>query len=68
MLDSLGEILGLDKKQITILHALRKQRNLADYSGDIVPESAVRECIAQAENLYRTTNTWLTKNKPELLK
>jgi hypothetical protein len=30
---------------------MRKQRNIADYSGDIIPESAVVTCIAQAEAL-----------------
>lgn len=30
---------------------MRKQRNVADYSGDIIPESTMRECISQAEKL-----------------
>lgn len=32
---------------------MRKQRNVADYSGDIVPESAVKDCISQAEKLLK---------------
>ena len=32
--------LGTDKKTVIILDAMRKQRNIADYSGDIIPESA----------------------------
>jgi hypothetical protein len=31
---------------------LRKQRNLTEYSGDLIPESAVTECLAQAQSLY----------------
>jgi hypothetical protein len=52
---------------ITRLAALRKQRNAAEYSGDIIPESAVVECLAQAESLYETTVAWLRKNKRNLL-
>jgi uncharacterized protein (UPF0332 family) len=68
MIQSFGNILKLDKKTIAILDTLRKQRNLADYSGDSVPESSVKECIARAEDLFQITNRWLAENKPELLK
>ena len=51
-----------------MLDALRKQRNVADYSGDIVPASAVDECVKQAENLLQDVNHWLKENKPELIK
>ena len=50
-----------------VLDALRKQRNVADYSGDIVPASAVDECVKHAENLLHDVNHWLKENKPELL-
>ena len=67
MLDSMGEVFGLSKMQITILHSLRKQRNLADYSGDTVPKSAVEECLKQADDLYQVASEWFSKNKPELI-
>ncbi len=35
--------------QVIVLDALRKQRNLLDYSGDLVPESAVQERVASAK-------------------
>ena len=40
---------GVDR--IITVDALRKQRNVADYSGDVVPESAVAQCIASACDL-----------------
>lgn len=51
MIQLLTSTLGIDNQMMIILDAMRKQRNIADYSGDIVPESAVRECIDQAEKL-----------------
>jgi uncharacterized protein (UPF0332 family) len=51
MIQLLPQTLGTDKKTVIILDAMRKQRNIADYSGDIVPESTVTTCIAQAEAL-----------------
>jgi len=46
---------------------LRKQRNLTEYTGDIIPESAVSECLSQAESLYAAACNWLKVNGPDLL-
>jgi len=43
------------------------KRNIADYSGDIVPASAVEECVSHAEALLKSVLHWLNENKPELL-
>lgn len=51
MLQLLSKTVGLDSETVMVLDALRKQRNVADYSGDEVPESAMLECIEQAESL-----------------
>lgn len=68
MIQVLPETIGIDSETVIILDAMRKQRNIADYSGDIVPESAVKECINQAEKLLRNFKKWLTANYPELLR
>src|SRR5690606_11323625 len=47
MIQTLRRTIGLDPDRIITLDALRKQRNVADYSGDVVPESAVEQCIAR---------------------
>lgn len=67
MIQSLGQTNGLEKSTVIVLDALRKQRNVADYSGDIVPSSAVQECIAKAEELLVAIRQWLQANKPDLL-
>jgi hypothetical protein len=43
------------------------ERNLADYDGDPVPDSAVRDCIAGARALFVHVKQWLTANRPDLL-
>lgn len=43
MIQLLHQTLETDKATVILLDAMRKQRNVADYSGDIVPESAVIE-------------------------
>jgi hypothetical protein len=66
MIQVLSQTIGLDNRTVIVLDALRKQRNVADYSGDIVPASAVDECILHAENLLHDVNHWLKENKQEL--
>ncbi len=67
MIQTLSQTIGLDKQTVIVLDALRKQRNVADYSGDIVPASAVDECVKHAGSLLQDVNAWLNENKPELL-
>ncbi|MCP3664721.1 MAG: DNA-binding protein [Gammaproteobacteria bacterium] len=67
MIQALGQTIDLDRETVIVLDALRKQRNVADYSGDMVPMSAVDECIQHAENLLNVVRQWLTKTKAELI-
>lgn len=59
MIQLLPKTLGIDNSSVIMLDALRKLRNLADYSGDIVPESTVNECIIEAEKLLIKFNEYL---------
>lgn len=59
MIQSLSKTLGIDKDTVILLDAMRKQRNIADYSGDIVPESTVEDCISAAEVLLKNCTQWL---------
>lgn len=59
MIQLLPQTLGIDKNTVIILDAMRKQRNIADYSGDLIPESAVIACIAQADALLNSFKKWL---------
>lgn len=51
MIQCLSKTINIDNQTIIILDAMRKQRNVADYSGDTIPESAARDCVSQAEKL-----------------
>lgn len=68
MIQTLTQTIHLDNETMVVLDAMRKQRNVADYSGDIVTASAVNECISYAESLFEKVNHWLKENKPELIK
>ncbi len=43
--------LGVDADTVIVLDALRKQRNLNDYSGDAISDATLEECLAQAASL-----------------
>lgn len=68
MIQTLGQTIGLDKQTIILLDDLRKQRNVADYSGDIVPLSAVEDCVCQEENLLQHLTRRLKANQPDVFK
>ena len=54
--------LSVDADTVIVLDALRKQRNLNDYSGDSISDATLRECLAQAENLLRIAKQRVTVN------
>lgn len=58
---------GLPQAKVIVLDALRKQRNLSDYSGDLVPVSAAAECLLSAKDLLAHVRAWLKTQEPELL-
>ena len=58
---------GLAQPKVILLDALRKQRNLADYSGDLVPDAIAVECLNSAKELLVHLRAWLKANKPELV-
>ncbi|UVE68918.1 DNA-binding protein [Burkholderia pyrrocinia] len=66
-IQTLPQTIGLPVARMIVLDALRKQRNLSDYSGDVVQTSAVNECFASAAALMTDVKAWLTTNKRELL-
>ena len=57
----------LPPSQVIVLDALRKQRNLSDYSGDLISEAAVAECLASASILRSHVLAWLKAHRPDLL-
>lgn len=66
MIQALELTLGVPPTVWVVLDALRKKRNLNDYSGDLIEPASVRECIQQAQALLDTTQRWLRANRPDL--
>ena len=66
-LQTLPLTIGLPNERLIVLDALRKQRNLADYQGDSVPEQTAAECFGQAQQLLTDVKAWLAAHKPKLL-
>ena len=66
-LDAVAPDRGLPQPKVIMLDALRKQRNLSDYSGDLIPDSAADECLASAQDLLAHVHSWLRSNRPDLL-
>ena len=66
-IQTLGLTIGLTPERVRLLDAMRKLRNLSDYSGDLVSDAAVTECLASAKGLMADAVDWLAKTKPELI-
>lgn len=67
MLQSLPKTVGLDRDTLILLDTLRKQRNVIDYSGDVVSASMADEAQMQAERLLLRVEAWLAERHPDLL-
>ena len=52
-LQCLTHTLGVSPATVRVLDALRKQRNLSDYDGEMITGQALQECLQQAEALCR---------------
>ena len=67
MIQSLPKTVGINQLDMVVLDALRKQRNVADYSGDLVTEKMVHECILHAQELMQAVDDWLHAEHSELV-
>ncbi len=66
-IQALALTIGLQPDKVRLLDALRKQRNLSDYSGEPVSRAAVVECVRSADELLMTVKAWLAERRPDLL-
>jgi len=62
MIQSLPKTIGLESDKVIQLDALRKARNVADYSGDPVTEKELETCLALADELCTEVNNWFEIN------
>ena len=53
VLQSLPTSIGLSAERIVVLDALRRKRNLVDYTGENIDEGSVEACVREAKRLFR---------------
>lgn len=64
VIQSLPLTIGLASARLNVLDALRRQRNISDYTGDEVDESTVEHCLDEAERLLADVKAWLEATHP----
>ncbi len=67
MIQTLPMTINLDPESVIVLDSLRKQRNVIDYSGDVVSASMASAAVEQAESLHAFVVKWLSHTRAELL-
>lgn len=67
VIQSLPLTIGLSSERMILLDAMRKKRNLNDYSGDGVSEEEADSCVRSAEALLSDVMVWLKRNHAEFL-
>jgi hypothetical protein len=67
VLQSTPLTLGLPPKRVAVLDALRRQRNVSDYTGDDVDESTAGNRIGEAKQLIDEVLAWRKIHRPDLI-
>ncbi len=67
LVQSLTTTISLASSRMVVLDTLRRQRNIADYTGDEIDESTTEHCIGEATRLIDDVFAWRKAHRPELL-
>ena len=67
VVQTLPRSIGLSNERMILLDALRRKRNLSDYSGQDVSAAEAAACLRAAEALIATVEDWLRKHCAEIL-
>lgn len=67
VVQSLPLTIGIESKRVVVLDALRRQRNVSDYTGDDVDESMAEHCVAEGERLIDEVIAWRKSSRPQLV-
>ncbi len=67
VLQTLPLTIDADPIRVAVLDALRRQRNVSDYTGDDVDDSTVENCIAEATRLLADVKNWRNVERPALI-
>lgn len=61
IVQTLTRTLGIDARHVAVLDALRRKRNLVDYTGEDIDEGSVVACIEAATKLLHEANERLKR-------
>lgn len=67
MIQALVKSIGIDVDEMRLLDTFRVKRNAIDYTGEMVDENSLQECVAAADRLLQAVVDWLTKHRPHLV-
>ena len=67
VVQGLALTIGLAAPRVQVLDTLRRQRNVADYTGEDIYSSTVNHCIEEATRLLADVKRWLKAERPDLL-
>jgi hypothetical protein len=66
VLQALPLTIGMAGERVTVLDALRRKRNLSDYTGEDIDEGSMQQCLDEARQLLAEVSAWLRDNRPDL--
>lgn len=66
-IQSLSLTVRIARTRVIVLDALRRQRNVADYSGDDIDTSTAEHCIREAEHVIDRVVAWRAVNRSDLV-
>lgn len=67
VVQGLALTIGLAAPRVQVLDTLRRQRNVADYTGQDVDTSTAEHCIKEATQLLADVVRWLKDERPDLI-
>jgi hypothetical protein len=65
MIQSLVHSISLNNDERLLLDTFRVKRNAADYTGELLDDGSVVECIDAAVRLQQHLYSWLNENRPD---
>ena len=66
VLQALPLTIGMAGERVTVMDALRRKRNLSDYTGEDIDEGSMQQCLDEARQLLAEVSAWLRDNRPDL--
>jgi hypothetical protein len=66
VVQALSLTIGLPAARVTVLDALRRKRNISDYTGGEIDDNSADACVSAAERLLDDVRAWLRAQRPEL--